>query len=192
MTSTHWSHQHFDLWSFLLNLRAHSLLLAVEWSKQKIVGPGLQVYRLATPMKTHENIVREHRTMSRETRPSFSPLPPPPETSYQSYVTHHRTKFDWTLRSHGTVPSLFTWYWRTRLNINFCQSFYHLPMRRALLQQIQKGVFKLSYHASMKPHLRRQKMFMVIVLTPRRSNFPPYQLRKWTRFWLSNILRLAV
>ena len=127
MTSTHWSHQHFDLWSFLLNLRAHSLLLAVEWSKQKIVGPGLQVYRLATPMKTHKNIVREHRTMSRETKPSFSPLPPPPETSYQSYVTRHRTKFDWTLRSHGTVPSLFTWYWRTRLNINFCQSFYHLP-----------------------------------------------------------------
>ena len=35
--------------------------------------------------------------MSRETRPSFSALPPPPETSYQSYVTRHRTKFDWTL-----------------------------------------------------------------------------------------------
>ena len=86
MTSTHWSHQHFDLWSFLLNLTAHSLLLAVEWSKQKLEGPGLQVYRLATPKKTHENIVSEHRTMSRETRPSFFPLPPPPKTSYQSYV----------------------------------------------------------------------------------------------------------
>ena len=86
MTSTHWSHQHFDLWSFLLNLTAHRLLLAVEWSKQKLEGPGLQVYRLATPMKTHENIVSEHRTMSRETRPSFFPLPPPPKTSYQSYV----------------------------------------------------------------------------------------------------------
>ena len=85
MTSTHWSHQHFDLWSFLLDLTAHSLLQAVEWSKQKLVGPGLQVYRLATPMKTHENIVSEHKTMSRETRPSFFPLPPPPKTSYQSY-----------------------------------------------------------------------------------------------------------
>ena len=85
MTSTHWSHQHFDVWSFLLNLTAHSLLQAVEWSKQKLVGPGLQVFRLATPMKTHENIVSEHRTMSREIRPSFYPYHPPPP-SYQSYV----------------------------------------------------------------------------------------------------------
>lgn len=86
MTSTPWSHQPFDLWSFLLNLTAHSLLLAVEWSMQKLVGQVLQVYRLTTPMKTHEHIVSEHRTMSRETRPSFFPLPPPPKTSYQSYV----------------------------------------------------------------------------------------------------------
>ena len=189
MTSTHWSYQHFDLWSFLLNLTAHSLLLAVEWSKQKLEGPGLQVYRLATPMKTHENIVSEHRTMSRETRPSFFPLPPPPKTSYQSYV--HTPPDEIWLDSSFTQNRSFTVH-TVLTNQNFCQSFYHLPMRRALLQQIQKGVFQLTYYASMKPHLRRQKMFMVIVLTPRRSNFPPYQPRKWTRFWLSNILRLGV
>ena len=160
--------------------------------KAKISRPGLQVYRLATPMKTHENIVSEHRTMSRDTRPSFSPYHHHRRLATKATFTRHRTKFDLTLRSHGTVHSLFTRYRRTRLNINFCQSFYHLPMRRALLQQIQNGVFQLSYHASMKPHLRRQKMYMVIVLRPRRSNFPPYQLRKWTRFWLSNILRLGV
>ena len=28
----------------------HSLLQAVEWSNQKFVGPGLQVYRLAMPL----------------------------------------------------------------------------------------------------------------------------------------------
>ena len=53
--------------------------------KAKISRPGLQVYRLATPMKTHENMVSEHRTMSREIRPSFYPYHPPPP-SYQSYV----------------------------------------------------------------------------------------------------------
>ena len=40
MTSTYWPHQHFS----------HNLLQDVEWSNSKLVGPGLQVRRPATPL----------------------------------------------------------------------------------------------------------------------------------------------
>ena len=36
----------------------HNLLQAVEWSNQKLVGPGLHVYRLATPLR--DSIVIGH------------------------------------------------------------------------------------------------------------------------------------
>ena len=44
MTSTHWPHQHFELLSFISHPNND------QWSSQKLVGPGLQVYGLATPL----------------------------------------------------------------------------------------------------------------------------------------------
>ena len=49
----------------------------------------------------------------------------------------------------SNIFTLFSQNWWTRLNFNFCRRFYHLPMHRVLLWQIQNGVSKLSYHASM-------------------------------------------
>ena len=42
--------QHFELLSFLAHPTTHNLLPAVDWSNKKFVGPGLQVYGLATPL----------------------------------------------------------------------------------------------------------------------------------------------
>lgn len=75
--------------------------------------------------------------------------------------TRHRTnfrlaeKYDQTLHSHGTVQYFPTVYTEltNRLNLKFCQRFYHLFMRKVLLWQIQNGVFQLGYHASMQPRL---------------------------------------
>ena len=191
-TSTHWSHQHFDLWSFFLNLTAHSLLLAVEWSKQKLEGPDLQVYRLATPMKTHENIVSEHRTMSRETRPSFFPLPPPPKTSYQSYV--HTPPDEIWLDSSFTRNRSLTVHMVLTNQVEYQFLSELLPSTHA----------KSATSANPKRRLSAE-LLRIHETTPSppknvhgysahtaQVKFPPYQLRKWTRFWLSFILRLGV
>ena len=50
VTSTHWPHQHFELLAFRHTPTMHNLLQTVEWSNQKFVGPGLQVFGLATPL----------------------------------------------------------------------------------------------------------------------------------------------
>ena len=50
MTSVHWPHQHFELLAFRHTPTVHNLLQTVEWSNQKFVDPGLQVFGLATPL----------------------------------------------------------------------------------------------------------------------------------------------
>ena len=55
MTSTHWPHQHHKLLRFLAYPTMHNLLQVVEWSDQKFVGPGLQVYGLGTTLDTDRN-----------------------------------------------------------------------------------------------------------------------------------------
>ena len=70
------------------------------------------------------------------------------------------------------IFALFTRNRRTRSNLMFfCQRFYHLSMRKALLWQIQTGVSQPSYHASMQPRLCRTKFWTVMAFTPGRSNF---------------------
>ena len=72
------------------------------------------------------------------------------------------------------IFALFTRNRRTRSNLMFfCQRFYHLSMRKALLWQIQTGVTvsQPSYHASMQPRLCRTKFWTVMAFTPGRSNF---------------------
>ena len=47
------------------------------------------------------------------------------------------------------------------------QKFYHLPMQRVILKQIQHGV---SYHASMESRFCRTNISTLMVFTPRWSN----------------------
>ena len=83
---------------------------------------------------------------------------------------------------------LFTRNCRTTLNFNFCQRFYHLPLRRALLKQIQNGFAQLGYHATVPLLL---KILLVTVFTTCRSKFRPYSQKFDLDFCIQIFVRLA-
>ena len=76
MTSMHWPHQHFEL---LAHPKMHNLLQAVDWLKQKFVGPGLQDYMCwlgpcwlwidgGTNLQLHENVVNAEMDQEKKTQ----------------------------------------------------------------------------------------------------------------------------
>lgn len=95
----------------------------------------------------------------------------------------------------SNIFTLFSQNWWTRLNFNFCRRFYHLPMHRVLLWQIQNGVSKLSYHASMPPYLCHAKNWddygvhiVVSILWYRLKFWPlqPVEKSSWCHVNISN------
>ena len=101
------------------------------------------------------------------------------KTKATEFIRHRRNfrpteKFDRTFCSHGTVQYFRAVHTEPTNQVDFiffCQRFYHLPMRRALLQQIQTSVSQPSYHASMQPRLCYTKFQTVMAFTPGRSKF---------------------